>query len=289
MSLRIIMIGLMMVTAVALGLVAYQIANPTRLATATIGSAALVAAPAVEARPTTVSYLVASHPVPPGTLARADDFSLKTVEPDKVPPGAVIDSGDTRNALRGSLVRRYLDTGAVLSADDLMRPRERGFLAAVLAPGTRAVSIGVDPVTGVAGLIWPGDHVDVILTQELDTNDGHPGHTITSQTVLSNVRVIAVDQDIAQGAPASGSATGKLASTVTIQATTEQAERLAVGLHLGHLSLAVRAIADDDGTADRAITVSGTDVSPVRSPSGISLGARMQVIQGDQRSEVNFR
>ena len=50
---------------------------------------------------------------------------------------------------------------------DVLRPRDRGFLAAVLAPGTRAVSIAVDPVSGVGGLIWPGDRVDVILTQEI--------------------------------------------------------------------------------------------------------------------------
>lgn len=275
-----------MVTAIALGLIAYQIGNPPRAVTMVGAVAPIASTP--DAKPLTVSYLVAAHPVPPGTLARPDDFTLKTVMPDKVPPGAIVDSGDTRASLRGSLVRRYLDTGTIVSSEDLLRPRERGFLAAVLTTGTRAVSIAVDPVTGVAGLIWPGDHVDVILTQELDNSGGRAGRIITSETVLSNVRVIAVDQDIAQGAPASGNATGKLASTMTIQVTSEQAEKLAVASQLGHLSLAVRPMVDD-ASADHFVAISGTDVSPARSRQGVPLGAKMQVIQGDQRSEVNFR
>ena len=96
---------------------------------------------------------------------------------------------------------------------DVTRSRERGFLSAVLCPGTRAVSIGVDQVSGVAGLIWPGDQVDVILTQEFTPADR--GRIVTSETILTDVRVIAVDQDIAQGA-GSGTA-GKMAATVTFE------------------------------------------------------------------------
>jgi pilus assembly protein CpaB len=281
MSLRVVVIALMMVTAIALGLIAYQIANqPRQAVTATLQA---------PIEPLTVSYLVAAHPVPPGTLARTDDFTLKTVPTDQVPPGAVIDSPEARAALRGSLVRHYIETGVPLAANDLMQPRERGFLAAVLVPGSRAVSIGVDPVSGVAGLIWPGDHVDVILTQEMDQPDGRTGHLVTSESVLTNVRVIAIDQDIAQGAPTGGNMAGRLTSTVTIQATTDQAERLAVATHIGHLSLAIRAAADDLPASVNGASVSGDDLSPARSRASVVAGSHVQVIQGDQRSEVNFR
>lgn len=281
MSLRVIIIGLMMVTAVALGLIGYQIANPTKPAVTAV-------APPPVVKPVTVTYLVAAHPVSPGTLARTEDFTLRSVAPDQLPPGAIVDTDEARATLRGSLVRRYLDTGMPLLATDLMRPRERGFLAAVLAPGTRAVSIGVDPVTGVAGLIWPGDHVDVILTQELEASDQRTSRLVTSETVLTNVRVIAVDQDIAQGAPSNGNAAGRLASTVTIQATTDQAERLAVATRLGRLSLAIRAVSDDE-RMEGGSTVSNADVSSATAPKATPVGAHMQVIQGDQRTEVNFR
>ena len=276
MSLRVVIVGLMMVTALALGLIGFQIANPTR---PTIAALAPV-------MPLTVTYLVAAHPVSPGTLARSDDFTLRTAPPEKVPPDAVISSDEARAGLRGALVRSYLDTGKPLLNSDLMRPRDRGFLAAVLSPGTRAVSIAVDPVSGVGGLIWPGDHVDVILTQETPQAGARPA--VTSEAVLSNMRIIAVDQDMAQGAPSSGNTAGKLAATVTLQATTDQAERLAVASRLGRLSLAIRSAADDEKT-EAAHAVTNADVSTVRPQLATPVGARVQVIHGDQRNEVNFR
>ena len=65
------------------------------------------------------------------------------------------------------MVRQTLLQHQVILPADIMRPGDHGFLAAVLTPGRRATSIGVDAVSGTAGLIWPGDHVDVILTQEM--------------------------------------------------------------------------------------------------------------------------
>ncbi len=280
MSLRVIVVGLMLITAIAFGMIAMQINKPS-------GPLPVASAPQAPAA-RVASYMVAARPLPPGTLARTEDFTIKTVPVDRVPAGAVMEGEEARASIRGAMVRRYLDAGAPLAPDDLLRPRERGFLAAVLAPSTRAVSIGVDPITGVAGLIWPGDHVDVILTQEIQ--GAAVRRTVTSETILTNVRVIAVDQDIAQGAPANGTATGRLAATVTLQATADQAEKLAVAGRLGRLSLAVRA-SSGDGTqvADAIRTVSGADVSPALSSLDISVGSRVQVIQGDQRSEVTFR
>ena len=93
--------------------------------------------------------------------------------------------------------------------------------------GTRAVSIGVDPVSGVSGLIWPGDHVDVILTQELENAPVATG--CSSETILTNVRVIAHRPGDRPGRAASGSeVAGKLARTVTLQVDRDQAEKLAV-------------------------------------------------------------
>jgi pilus assembly protein CpaB len=235
----------------------------------------------------TVAVLVAGHPLTSGTLARIEDFTPKTIPADHVPPGAIVDTPETRADLRGSLIRRYLEPGEILGAGDVMRPRERGFLAAVLAPNTRAVSIGVNAVSGVAGLIWPGDHVDVILTQEIVPNPGRTNHLVSSETVLANVRVLAVDQDISQGAPTNTTAAGKLVNTVTIQATTDQAERLAVATQLGRLSLAVRS--SDDARTETGNPVSSADVSTALARASISAGSRVQVIQGDQRHEVTFK
>ncbi len=279
MSLRVVVTGLICATALVLGLFAYRLSQQPQ------GIALLPTAGPVQ-----ISYLVAARQVPPGTLVRNEDFITKTATAENLPPGAIVDTVEARSDVRGALIRRFVESGNPLLAADFMRPRDRGFLAAVLAPGTRAVSIGVTAITGVAGLIWPGDHVDVILTQELAPGPERKGRVVSSETVLANVRIIAVDQDIAQGGRTTATAAGHVGTTVTLQTTVDQAERLAVAGQLGHLSLAVRASENGQATNDTAgASVSGTDVSQALSKASISTGSHMQVIEGGQRSEVTFK
>jgi pilus assembly protein CpaB len=123
-----------------------------------------------------------------------------------------------------------------------MRAGDRGFLAAVLGPGMRATTVGVDAVTGTAGLIWPGDHVDLILTETIDDPAAPLGRRIAGETVLHNVRVIAIDQELMQGANAANATYPNAASqsrTVTLEVSPANAERIAVATRLGHLSLSV--------------------------------------------------
>lgn len=281
MPMRSIMVMLMFATAVALGLIAYQLGNRPGAAQA-VTQVAPVAASA--------TYIAAARPLSPGTLVRADDFSPRTVTAQTLPEGAVIDTPDARAELRSSLIRHYIEAGAPITQAELIRPHERGFLAAVLAPDTRAVSIAVNAVSGVAGLISPGDRVDVILTQEIQRSQGRTDHLVTSETVLADVRVIAVDQDIAQGAPTNGAAVTRTATTVTVQTSVDQAERIAVATHLGTLSLAVRSIeAHRAGEAPAGTAVSSSDVSQSLARASVSEGSHVQVIQGGERSEVTFK
>ena len=146
---------------------------------------------------------------------------------DSVPSGAIRDTPDAKIGLRGSLVRRFLDTGSPVTSQDVLRPRDRGFLASVLAPGSRAISINVDAESGVSGLIWPGDYVDVVLTQV--NRQGRPlAHRTLSETVLHNVRIIAIDQEIVQGGPANNATAGKVARTVSLQLAPEQVKKITV-------------------------------------------------------------
>ncbi len=279
MSARLVIIGLMLVAAIVLGIIAFQIARPP----------ALPPQAQAPAPPPALSYLVAAHPLPPGTLERDSDLTVKTVPRDHVPPDAILDTPLGRAQLYGALVQHYIEPGMPLRLDDVLRPRDRGFLAAVLAPGTRAVSIAVDPVSGVGGLIWPGDRVDVILTQEIP-QAGTSIRRVVAETTLSDVRVVAVDQDIVQGGSPTAGISGKLASTVTLQASEDQAERLNVAGRLGRLSLAIRAVGAMPSRGGGASpTVTGEQVSPALSQTGGMTGSRVLVIQGDQHSEVNFR
>ena len=283
MSLRLVVVALILTTVLALGAMAWRLSPPAH--------PAAVGAPAAPPPPLMLNYLTAAHALPAGTLAREEDYAVRTAVSSDVPAAAIIDTPASRAALRGALIRRYLDSGAAITAGDILRPRDRGFLATVLAPGTRAVSVPVDAVTGVAGLIWPGDLVDVLLTQQVEGEHTAPDKRVLSRTILNGIRVIAVDQQIVQGATGDVQSAGHVARTVTLEVTPGQAERLAVGQHLGVLSLAIRPLQVE---AERGLNapVFGGDLSPeLRQAPHVevppSLG--MQIIEGDQRSVVKFQ
>jgi pilus assembly protein CpaB len=258
-TLRLSIITVMLLATAALGLIAYNMNLPKPVVQVTENTLA----PA----PLTVGYFVAARPLPRGTLAREEDFAVRSVPSDSVPAGAILDTPDARIGLRGSLVRKFLDAGSPVTSQDVLRPRDRGFLASVLAPDSRAIAIKVDAESGVSGLIWPGDYVDVVLTQVVDKADldkadlAHRAHRTLSETVLHNVRIVAIDQEIVQGGPANNATAGKVAKTVSLQLAPEQVKKITVAEQLGKLSLAVRAAVDQDDTGDTG-TMFSCDVSP---------------------------
>jgi pilus assembly protein CpaB len=192
------------------------------------------------APPVTVSVLVAARTLRPGVLLKPDDVTSAVVAQSAVPAGARPDTPAARAELLGAMLRRSVLVDEVLLPIHVMRAGDRGFLAAVLGPGLRATTVGVDAITGTAGLIWPGDHVDLILTETIDDPSAPLGRRIAGETVLHNVRVIAIDQELMQGATAATTGTNYNASrTVTLEVSPANAERVAVATRLGHLSLSV--------------------------------------------------
>jgi pilus assembly protein CpaB len=288
MSLRLVVVGLILTTMMALGMIAWRLSAPP---------VQLVTQPKGPPAPLTEKYLVAAHVLPAGTLTRATDIAVRDAPVGHVPQGAILDTPFARASIEGALIRAYTDAGAPIVEANVLRPRDRGFLAAVLPPGMRAISIPVDQVSGVAGLIWPGDHVDVLLTQTFDTGSKGsqvpPGHQVETQTLLYDARVIAVDQEIVQGASPTAGVAGRVARTVTLEVDPRDAEKINVAQNLGRLSLAIRAV-DHSQTPqiEGRGSVYASDVSPnlaipVSGPSA-GPGHNVQVIQGDQRTEVHF-
>jgi pilus assembly protein CpaB len=196
-----------------------------------------------ETRP---AVLVAKRPIPTGTLLRPEDIGWNEVGPNAVRAGNLVRGQVSQADFIGAIARRDFAADEVLIAADLVTPSERRFLAAVLKPGTRAVSISVDAPQSAAGLILPGDQVDVILTQSFNQAAADPARKSVAETVLRNVRVIAVDQALSTSArPATPARTGftaesRVPKTVTFELTEWQAERLFVALQLGRLQLSVR-------------------------------------------------
>jgi len=235
-----------------------------------------------------VTILVAAHPLRAGSLLKFDDIAPREMIAAEIPPDARTDSLASRGELAGSMVRRSLQPQEVLRPADLLRPGDRGFLAAVLRPGMRATTVGVDAVSGTAGLIWPGDHVDVILTQLNEDKSIPAGHRASAETVLADVQVIAIDQQLMQGATGPGPEVGA-SHTVTLEVTAGQAERVALAGRLGHLSLIVRAADSQPGPhGGRPTTTWGGDVSPALD-QGHAAARSMRVYHGTtEGQELRF-
>jgi len=197
--------------------------------------------PATAAAPQTEQVLVAANLVSAGSLLQPGDIASGPVPIDAVPDGANLDTPANRSALIGAMVRSSISPGAPILDSAVIHPGDHGFLAAVLAPGMRATTVGVDAISGAAGLIWPGDHVDVLLTQTLDDPIVPVGQRISAELVLTDVRVIATGQQLVQGAVNNGTnnTPPPSATTVTLEVTPQEAERCAVAARLGSLSLVV--------------------------------------------------
>ena len=289
MFLRLLVVFSLLLSATGLGILALQLMQP---APGVQGQqVARVEAPPVVAPAPKVRMLVAARPLSIGTLLKDEDFREQEVPGEAVPEGAFTSGSASLAELRGALLRRFIDPNQPVLNTDVLRPRDRGFLAAVLRPGTRAISIGVDVVTGASGLIWPGDEVDMILTQNLqERGNDSPGRRVVGETILSGVRVIAVDQQISPTGTESTTAR-VVARTVTLEVTPEQAERLAVAQQLGRISLVVRAIEGvPEATGPRPSLVFGSDVSSaLTGPQAPAPTTRMRIIQGGSQQEVTFR
>ena len=198
--------------------------------------------------PPTKMILVAAAPIDAGSLLTSDNLQPKEIPITEVTKEYNLDTADVRRGLMGAMVKRNLGAGEAIRSDDLMRPSDHGFMAAVLSPGMRAVTINVDAASGSSGLIWPGDRVDLILTQV--NNDASLGKRISAHTVLSNVRVVAVDAQLVAGPNRNAAAIVDAANrTVTLEVDEDQAQRVAVGMRLGRLSVSVRASSTVAGNA----------------------------------------
>src|SRR3954468_17310990 len=208
------------------------------------------AGPVVPAGP---EVLVATRTLPVGTIIDAEAFRYQPwpqglVQPAYYTRGA---AGADPQSLIGTVVRNEITAGQPLTSGSVVRPGERGFLAAALGPGMRAVTVGVSATSGVAGFVFPGDRVDLVLTQEVEGGGDGPPLRV-SETVVRNIRVLAVDQRL-NARDESGNQVAQTVATVTFEATPKIAEKIAVAQTIGQLSLSLRSLADNNAELERAI------------------------------------
>ncbi len=195
----------------------------------------------VEAAP---QILVAVEDMPAGSFIKPVNVRWQDWPRDAILDVHVKHGEQQIDDLVGAVVRSGIVAGEPLVDAKLVLPGERGFLAAVLTPGMRAASVAVNAVSGAAGLIFPGDRVDVILTQTLTDDDIPLGRQMVGETVLADVRVIAVDQRIQDIAPVQEGQLAPVAKTVTLEVSPAGAQSLAVAAELGAITMSLRSLGD---------------------------------------------
>ncbi|HXQ49799.1 MAG TPA: Flp pilus assembly protein CpaB [Stellaceae bacterium] len=213
--------------------------------------------------PPQYEVLATTSPLTPGTLLRSQDVTWRPaakVETGQFvrPPAAALAAKpeadeEARAQVYGAALRVALSQGDAVSRSDIVKPADRDFLPLVLTSGKRAIAIPIATGGASAGLLSPGDHVDVLLTQSFRADNTPLTRRSVGETVVENLRVLAVD-------PATQSN-----RTVTLEVLPEQAEKINVATELGKLSLTLRAATVGSVAAGATDTIKpawAVDVSP---------------------------
>ena len=199
------------------------------------------------ATPQTKRMLVAARYLAVGTLLGEADVVSEPLEVGRIPAGAIPESDD--DEIPGTAVRVPIDAGTPVLFTDLVHPGARGFLSLILSPGMRAVSVKIEPETRFAGLVDPGDRVDVIFTASapptdhlLDVDVNSSGEGPLSRVLFEDLRVLAIDRTVrppAVGGEEPPDQRQEIA-TATLEVSPAQAPALIHASREGELALVAR-------------------------------------------------
>jgi pilus assembly protein CpaB len=234
------------------------------------GAQQAAAAPAVPLGP---KVLVAKKALPVGTIIDAEALGYQPW-PKELMQSAYYTEGQPDSdatKLLGTVVRYPITAGQPVTRGALVGPQDRGFLAAALGLGMRAITVPVNASTGVAGFVFPGDHVDMVLTQTVQGGGDGPPLKV-SETIVRNLRVLATDQRI-DSKGEDGKTEVKTFANVTLEVTPRIAEKIAVAQSLGTLSLSLRSIADNTAELERAVAA-----GEVKVPANVNPAQERQML-----------
>jgi pilus assembly protein CpaB len=202
---------------------------------------ALMAQAKPEAKAQVKQVLVAKVEIQTGTFVRPEMLRWQAW-PDAALDAAYAVEGQKKiEDFVGALARFPVNPGEPITEAKLVSPGNSGFLAAVLQPGLRAVSVPVTLTSGISGFVFPGDRVDMILTHVIPQEGQATAERRASETVLRDIRVLAIDQKVEtkNGEPV-------VARSATVEVTPKQGEIIAVVQEMGRLSLSLRSLARED-------------------------------------------
>ena len=183
----------------------------------------------------TLQVLVARNAIHTGQIVKPDDMRWQSWPQGSLAPTYIVEGKRPLSDFVGAVARGSIAAGEPISEGKLVLAGTRGFMAAVLQPGTRAVSVPITATSAVSGFIYAGDRVDVLLTHTLQ---GHTGRRSATETILRNARVIAMDQKL-DFSPGDKPDIGK---TATLELTPKQTELITLAVKMGDLSLVLRSL-----------------------------------------------
>ncbi|MFL6760192.1 Flp pilus assembly protein CpaB [Sphingomonas sp.] len=211
--------------------------------------------------------LVAKKALPVGTIIDPDSFTFQPWPKELMQSAYYLESqpdGDPKKLL-GTVVRYQITAGQPVTRGSLVGPQDRGFLAAALGAGMRAITVPVNVSSSVAGFVFPGDHVDMVLNQTVSGGGEGPPLKV-SETIIRNLRVLATDQRVTEKND-DGKTEVKTFSNVTLEVTPRIAEKISVAQSIGSLSLSLRSIADNTSELERAVAAGDIKVPAGANPA----------------------
>jgi pilus assembly protein CpaB len=252
----------------------------------------VVAEKAPEAIGTAV--LVAKGNISAGSFIRMENLKWQPWPESGLAPSYVVEGKRPIEAYLGSVARVGLSDGEPITDIRVVKPGDRGFLAVVLHPGYRAVTVNLTPSSGLAGLVFPGDRIDLVATFRVpDDNKNNAGiQRYASETVIGDLRILAVDQRIDDQTKGTDIVVAK---TATLEVTPKQAEMIAIVSELGKFSLSLRSLGEGDAVAmadkDHSEFTWDSEAARMLTPPNMGSGGSgrtVSIVRGGAATDVEF-
>jgi pilus assembly protein CpaB len=256
---------------------------------------------------TSTEIMVAKEDISTGTFLKPEHLAWQPWPDTGLKEDYILKDEASERDFEGSVARNRLFAGEPITRARVVHPGDRGFLAAVLDSDKRAVSVPIDATTGISGFVFPGDSVDVLLTfRTTVANESEEGKSDTryfSETLLTGVRVLAIDQTVENQ-----EGTAKVAKTATLEVTPKQAEKIAIALEIGELSLSLQSLVregdDQDATSTTVSTAPEDETKkesytrdidiyymvgdPLGMPDPSAISRTITILRGDKAGDVKF-
>lgn len=270
---RLIVLAVALVAAVLAAFLVRNLAQPT-----VVDGPTQTVERVVEVEVAQQKVLVAKTDLRVGTLLTPDEFKWANWPDSTLNPAYFTQeiAPDAMEILTGSVVRSAMYADEPVMPQKIVQKGETGFMAALLSPGKRAMTVEISPESASAGFILPDDRVDIILTQMIEfAGDEDLPPVMVTKTILENARVLAIDQTFGDvdGIP---TLTG---STATMELDQSQAELLARSARVGSLSLTLRSAADAGFNEGEAL-------ANVRALNEVDSGGRKVMIYRSNKVEA---